>query len=322
VTPRALTLAVVALALAGCGASTSTSSGAATPSRTASATPSLASDIEGRLVYAWDRPTDDVAVIGTANVDGGDERELLAGAELPRWSPDGTKLSVVAEGSQGLVFVGVINPDGTGYVQFDSPDPTLNLGCSAWSPDGERFACEGWDDADATRNGIYTVRASDGGDLTRITSVPDGTHDVPGDYSPDGTQIVFVRSDLSDEEHATLMAVNVDVKSERQLTDQKVGLRCYWSPDGSSVLTEADGTLLVVPADGGDPSPIDLGVTDAWATRASWSPDGEHIVFSMRIDLSAPETTWDIYTADVDGSNVVQVTDTPDLGESDATWSP
>jgi Tol biopolymer transport system component len=148
-----------------------------------------------------------------------------------------------------------------------------------------------------------------------------GEHDVPGDYSPDGTQIVFVRSDLSDEEHATLMAVNVDGKSERQLTDQKVGLRCYWSPDGSSILTEADGTLLVVPADGGDPSPIDLGVTDAWATRASWSPDGEHIVFSMRIDLSAPETTWDIYTAAVDGSNVVQVTDTPDLGESDASWS-
>lgn len=308
-----MALALVALMLAGCGPSTPTSTG--------SATPSLASALEGRLAYSWDRPTDGVAVIATADVDGGNERELLAGAEQPRWSPDGTKVSVVAEGPQGLIFVGLINPDGTNYVPFDSPDPTLNLGCSAWSPDGERFACEGWDDTDATRNGIYTVRASDGGDLTRITSAPEGTHDVPGGYSPDGTQIVFVRSDLSDEEHATLMAVGTDGGDERQLTDQKVGMRSSWSPDGSSILTEADGTLLVVPADGGEPSPIDLGVTDAWATRASWSPDGEHIVFSMRIDLSAP-TTWDIYVADIDGSNVVQVTDTPYRGEGDASWSP
>ena len=36
-------------------------------------------------------------------------------------------------------------------------------------------------------NGIYSIRASDGAGLTRITSNPVGT-DIAGDYSPDGTR--------------------------------------------------------------------------------------------------------------------------------------
>ena len=45
---------------------------------------------------------------------------------------------------------------------------------------------------DPSRNGIYTVRASDGGDMTQITSNPVGG-DIPGEYSPDGTRLVFKR---------------------------------------------------------------------------------------------------------------------------------
>jgi Tol biopolymer transport system component len=46
---------------------------------------------------------------------------------------------------------------------------------------------------DPSRNGIYTIRSSDGGGLTRITSHPGGD-DNPGDDSPDGKRMVFVRS--------------------------------------------------------------------------------------------------------------------------------
>ena len=314
----ALVVVVVALAVAGC----TTSSDASTAPSSDSTAPSLPSASEDRLVYGRHTPPDDAFVLYTSRVDGGDERELLVDAELPRWSPDGTRLSVAAEGPQGPIFVGLINRDGTHYVRFDSPDPTLNLGCSAWSPDGERLGCEGWDDNDVSRNGIYTVRSSDGGDLRRITSAPDGRHDIPGDYSPEGTQITFVRSGLSDEQHSTLMAVNIDGSSERRLTDQPVGLGCDWSPDGSSILAEADGTLLVVPADGGESVPIELGRSDAYATGASWSPDGEHIVFSLRFQASSPDTSLDIFTAFVDGSKLIQVTDTPDLAEVGPSWSP
>ena len=73
-------------------------------------------------------------------------------------------------------------------------DPTLFTACLQWSPDGKRLACGGFGEPDSSRNGIYTIRSSDGGGLTRMTSNPGG-EDMPGDYSPDGKRLVFARFD-------------------------------------------------------------------------------------------------------------------------------
>jgi len=270
----------------------------------------------GRLAYG--RFGSSGVTAFTANTDGSDEQALLSSnAEGPRWSPDSGRLSVAAESPQGLIFGGVVNADGTDYVQFDSPDATLQLGCFAWSPDASRLACEGWDDTDPTRNGIYTVSASDGGDLIRVTSSPDGGHDIPGDYSPDGRQIVFIRSDLADEEHNALMVVNVDGSDEHALTDRKVGAAGSWSPDGRTILTDADGSLWLVPVDGGQPSPIQIDeATDGFALRGSWSPDGEWIVFSLDVG----PTNSDIYIMRKDGTDLHQITDTPGQDEEYGDW--
>jgi Tol biopolymer transport system component len=201
------------------------------------------------------------------------------------------------------------------FVRFNSPDPTLQLGCNGWSPDGSRLTCEGWDDSDPTRTGIYTVRSADGGDLTRVTISHDGGHDVPGDYSPNGRQIVFIRVNPADEEHGTLMVVDVDGKDEHALTDQKVGLASSWSPDGRTILTEADGSLLLVSLDGGQPRPIKIPVEGS-AGRGAWSPDGDWIVFSLRV----PPLGEDIYITRMDGTNLHQVTNTPGKNEEFADW--
>jgi Tol biopolymer transport system component len=63
-----------------------------------------------------------------------------------------------------------------------------------WSPDSKRLACESFGDTDPSRNGIYTIRSSDGAGLTRMTSNPGGD-DLPGDYSPQGKRFVFARFD-------------------------------------------------------------------------------------------------------------------------------
>ena len=107
----------------------------------------------GRLVYGqW---IGDVGSLFTSNPDGTNITPLLptGTGEQPRWSPDGRHISIVAENGDGLVFVGLVDPDGSHYVQFDSPDRTLNLGCFDWSPDGLRLACEGWDDTHLGRTG-------------------------------------------------------------------------------------------------------------------------------------------------------------------------
>ena len=73
------------------------------------------------------------------------------------------------------------------------PDPELFTGCAIWAPSGKGLACEGNSEVDPTRNGVYTVRASDGKDLTRMTSNPGGI-DSPLSYSPDGTQLLLART--------------------------------------------------------------------------------------------------------------------------------
>jgi TolB protein len=216
-----------------------------------------------------------------------------------------------------LLFLALVNPDGSGYRRFARPDPTLNLGCSgAWSPDASRLACEGWDDSNPVRNGIYTVRASDGRDLIRVTTSPGGGHDVVGDYSPDGRQIVFIRGIHVDEEQNTLMVVNADGRDPRVLTDRKVGLASRWSPDGKTILTEANGSLLLAPVDGSQPSAIKIDAdAPVTATRGAWSPDGTWIVFSR-----VTSTGEDIYVMRADGTNLRQITDTPGQDEEFGEW--
>jgi Tol biopolymer transport system component len=215
-------------------------------------------------------------------------------------------------------MVGTVKPDGSNFVQFDSPEPSLELGCSAWSPDATKLACEGFAD-DPSLNGLYTVRSSDGGDLTRVTTSPNGQHDLPGSYSHDGSQIIFGREDPEDLDHGTLMVVSLDGTGERSVTDVPLSTGTL-SPDGTTILSSSDGTLYLVPFAGGQPMPIRIEDSpDDIAFGAAWSPDGQWIVFTLQ-PRNAPHS--DIYIMRRDGTDLRQVTQTPNQDEEFAGWGP
>jgi Tol biopolymer transport system component len=275
-----------------------------------------------------------------ANADGSEQQLMAAGAQPGRWSPDGSEVSIFCcdDPTMEAHFVDVA----TGEVRgLETADPTLELHCEfGWSPDGERLLCEGYGIDDPSRNGIYTVSASDGGDLTRITSNPDG-EDIPGDYSPDGTRLVFKR--VVDEVPTGMFVVDIaaDGTSDdepRQLTPEGMVLddtqhAGRWSPDGEEVLFVARDTenhhkaiwIVNVGADGGAPSQLPialpcggpLGEADANGCYApDWSPDGEKIAFTLSEPDGSNETIWIV---NADGSNPVQVTDgTDDIPD----WGP
>jgi Tol biopolymer transport system component len=286
----------------------------AVPSSTISAAPLPG----GRIAYV--QFIGETASLFTTNPDGTDTVALLPGTLVnpPRWSPDGRAITVVSDDRDGRVSIGLVDPDGSHYVRFAHPDATLELGCFAWSPDGSRLACEGWDETDISRNGIYTVRSSDGGDLTRVTTSPNGSHDIPTDYSPDGHRLVFGRMRLPDVADTTLMVVNVDGSGARALSDRRLAAG-RWSPDGQTILTDADDALLLVPVDGGGIRTIDIAAANGLETSffGSWSPDGDWIVFSGRASKSV-----DLYIVRADGTNLHQLTDTP-VGkwEEGADWT-
>ena len=324
------TLVSVAVLLGACGSDDPEAADATTstvPAETTT-TADAPSGPPGAIVFKRLEPGKDEGEedIYTVNPDGSDARLLFAGpAEGARWSPDGTEISVFCcgDGMAGQ-FVDVA----TGELRtIPQPDPALEVFCGGgWSPDGERVLCGVFGVEDPSLNGLYSIRASDGGDLTRITSNPGG-QDLAGGYSPDGSQIVFVRFVEDGAPPVGMFFINIDGSGLRQITPADMsldedGFAGQWSPDGSSILvvalTEADRKAIwVVDAtDGEDPVPLPI-TPECGGARAepgtfacyapSWSPDGSKIVFA-RSDGSGES----IYMVNADGSDLVQVTDGQD----------
>lgn len=94
-----------------------------------------------------------------------------------------------------------------------------------------------------------------------------------------------------------------------------------WSPDGRQVVLSTNLTgrmnLWKVSASGG--WPMQLTESDDRQLGAVWSPDGKWIVFEQ--DAGGGEI-FDLYAVPSDGGDVVNLTNTPDVSETNARWSP
>jgi Tol biopolymer transport system component len=298
----------------------------ATTSSTASTSTTEPSSPAGPIAF---QRGGDEADIYAVDLDGTNEQRLFEGpAQLGRWSPDGTELAIFCC-DNGMV-AHLLNVSTRELREFPAPDPTLETHCGfAWSPGGDRLSCETFGIDDPALNGIYTIRTSDGGDLTRITSNPGGD-DIPGDYSPDGARMVFVR--FVDEKPVGFFVTNVDGSGLRQITTQGMviddsGFGGRWSPDGTKILIvgrsaeDRHKAIWVVDAASGEPTLLEMSPAcgkpstdpgEYGCYAPSWSPDGTQIVFT-RSDGS----TESIYTANADGTDVVQITDGND---DQAVW--
>lgn len=290
----------------------------------------------GQIVFARYDPAIDDSHVFIANPDGTQEHQLLPDpAGLAYWSPDGGQilLTICCPGRPAT-----INADGSGFKLLDVPEvpADADMVCRAWSPDSTRLLCQVIRfEGDTSVNGIYSIRSSNGGDFTRLTVSPYppegefGGGDIPGDYSPDGTQFVFMRAKPGADPNArhqrgALFVANSDGTGLHQITPYGLpnshdNAAESWSPDGSKILfAGAHGSLFVVHPDGTGVRaiPLDTGGGFSYAFAPDWSPDGTHMVFSLFLRKTGKE---DIYTALSDGTNLVNVTDTPDF-EDVADW--
>lgn len=277
----------------------------------------------GRIAYVTDSRGCDDCHVFTIEPDGSDRdkiTDLAVGG--PRWSPDGTRFIFPAIADDGRVTTATIAADGTGFVVFEIPDPTLNVACWSWSPDGARLVCESWDETQPDRGGLYTVSSTDGQDLERLTANPYGGGDFPGDFSPDGTRYAFPRENPQRlHGNVAVFVVDFDGSGATRVTPWRMDAEnASWSPDGERILFSAGGTFFTVSPDGADITPIELhtGGGFAYPFDPSWSPDGMRIVFSMYLRRT---NQVDIFTVDANGSHLLQVTDTR-REDGFADWGP
>jgi Tol biopolymer transport system component len=272
-------------------------------------------------------------VIYTVNPDGTDLRALFTDfAEFPHWSPDGDLISIFCcDDGMAAHFV---DPDTGSFRELAPPDPSLEVHCGEWSADGQRVACGSCGVDDPARNGIYSIRTSDGKGLKRITSNPGG-EDAPGDYSPDGQHLVFVRSHPNGE--VGLYVVGVDGSDLQRIAPADMIVEDgffagSWPPTGDQLLFVARTsqarlpTIWVVNPDGSGLHRLMIGSGCVGAASnpnstaclyPGWSPDGTKIVFSR---VEAGEDQGNIYGMNADGTGLFQITDTGDATQAD--WNP
>jgi TolB protein len=265
---------------------------------------------DGRIVFARDVPSEGGSVTFTINPDGSALRRLFSrGSEFPHWSPDGKEVAIFCcDDGMAAHFV---NPDSGKFRELAPSDDALETHCgTAWSPDGERLLCESFGVTDPKRNGIYSIRASDGGGLTRITSNPGGD-DVQGDYSPDGKRVVFVRSNEAGP--IGIFVINVSGTHLLQLTPRSMAVDEFfggrWSPDGRKILfvatTSANKNRAIWVVNPEGRGLHKLPCAGASCFYPAWSPDGTKIAFTR---VPAGTMQENVYIANADGSHVVQVT--------------
>ena len=294
-----------------------------------SATPAAANPpgVNGQIAFARYDPLLDRQFMYTVNPDGSHEHQLLFAC--PRWSPDGT---LIAAGCAGNNSAAIINPDDGSYRVLPRTDPErFETHCPVWSPDAARLACEGYGqdpferETDPSLNGLYTIRTSDGADLTRITSNPGGS-DIPGDYAPNGKRLAFVRGDYPTDPAAVgLYVVRLSGNRLRQITPAGtlVGESGGdWSPQGNEIVfsqrvtPDARSSIWVVHADGSGLHEIPVRAQPACGGAYSdprsqgcfhprWSPDGTKIVFTRGTSGGHDSN---IYTVNADGTDLTQVT--------------
>ena len=161
----------------------------------------------------------------------------------------------------------------------------------AWSPDGTRIAFNRWFVAQKLPDQLLTMNADGSAARPLVTgcTAADCLADDSPAWSPDGTQIAFVR---------------------------------YYKPLVDDTPSAAD--LMVVPAAGGAPRVLRHFAGDPLPNQAAWSPDGTRLVFAL-----ATRKVANKHTDELEALNVLVVATgamtqiTPlALGASDPDWSP
>ncbi len=237
-----------------------------------------------------------------------------------------------------------VSPDGTGLrritnVQANQAEPSI-------SPDGTRVAfgespytglsCKGCPES------LRTIGV-DGSAATTLTSPPDCAFDGPADWSPDGTQIMFVHSECDKAPDAMLIAAGGGTPTDLHVPAWTIA----WGPariayaDGGTApstvwtalsdgtgrhrvgaigagLTEpawsADGRLAYLVGTTVVVNGSKVALPFAQVRSIAWSPDGTRFLVAAK---AKGTPTFDLYTVSTDGTDVQRLTSNMNVSSGD-----
>ena len=174
------------------------------------------------------------------------------------------------------------------------------------------------------QQGLYFVN-TDGTGLTTIERMNEFGYFANADWSPDDTQIVYVKSDYYN--GVDLILYNGSTQKQKILTNKAQISSPKFSPDGKQIVytatVDAGSSIYKIDVNGKNDQ-----IFIKNAGIPVWSPQGDKIAYSA----SGKERSYQIFVADADGGNQKQLTftmssqrwpgDWPIDGNYDPQWTP
>jgi Tol biopolymer transport system component len=217
----------------------------------------------------------------------------------------------------------------TGCATAGHPSPAASS-AAASAPPAQQIAFGRFEN-DGHTIGEVIIENADGSHERKLTTPPMGMVDETPDWSPDGSELVFVRWTPQSEQIFAASADGSNVRALTPVDSNPTGLadatagrdeHPVYSPDGTkvafvhisgdeqnSVRKHAD--VWVMGADGGSPSDVtQLPDYAGEVDGVEWSPNGKQLVYSVFNDTpGASFHGGALFTIDVDGTHSHRLTD-------------
>jgi len=264
-----------------------------------------------QIVYLRGQPDAGVWNVLIASADGNGERQLasLKGVigfnfiATPAWSPDGKSIAVslweTIKGEHAAVKI-ISVADGSSRTLY-TPEPGSFLGPPVWLPDGKGLLLAVRSGAPGSRGQIWHVRYP-GGEIHRFTNDPTDYSTCCLGITSDGKTLAVMQNNPTAD---LWLAPAGALDNPQRVSSGEVHNLVGWTADGKLLTSGADGHVLRLSPES---APVHATFRQPPQNLPVACAGGRYVVY-----VSRSGTSSDVWRADADGGNPLQLTKTGDV---------